>query len=109
MRLALGLLASCLVLVPLGCKKPPPPQQLESYEQTVAKLQAALTKASPAVQSNFYNGVQYSVRYGNYLKAMMAADQISNDPSLTPEQKKLVGDLIEQLKTKVQNEPQPPK
>jgi hypothetical protein len=66
-------------------------------------LRAALVKASPDVQRGFYNGVDYSIRYGNYMDALMALDRITSDPGLNDQQKKLLAHVAELLKAKIQN------
>jgi len=73
------------------------------------QLRAALLNASPEVQSNLYNGVAYNIRYGNYENALMSLDRIANGPSLNDRQKKLVNDVIELLKSKIQSQDNAPK
>ena len=91
-----------------GCKKQGSQQPPESLEAAFQKLRASLVKASPEVQSNLYNGVDYNLRYDNYLKAMMFLDRIATDPSLNEQQKKDVNQVIEMVKVKVQGNAPPP-
>ena len=96
--------AGLLAFGGIGCKKQEQPQP--PLESSIQRLRAALVKASPEVQSNFYNGVDYNVRYENYVQAMMFVDRIANDPSLNPQQKKLANEAIEQLKARIQEKQQ---
>jgi hypothetical protein len=103
----ISVLAICLLAFGIaGCKKSggSPPQTLEDG---LLKMRAALIKASPAVQSDLYNGVDNGIRYGRYPEALAALDRIAADPGLNPEQKKLVADVTALMQAKVQNAPKP--
>ena len=74
------------------------------------RLRAALSTASPEVQSNLYYGVSHGISYADYTHAALALQQIDGDPSLTAEQKKVVNEVNELLKQAIasqQNAPQP--
>jgi hypothetical protein len=95
--------AGLLGLASAGCKKQGEPQSADALQASYQQMRAALVKASPEVQSNLYSHVDYSLRYDKFIEAMMYLDHIANDPSLNDSQKKAVNQVIEQLKTKVQN------
>jgi len=82
-----------------GCKKEQaaPADPLQASFQ---KLRGELANAGPQVQSNMYNRVDYSLRYDNYIDALMYLDAIANDPSLNEKQKKAANETIELLKVK---------
>ena len=42
--------------------------------------------------------VVMNIRYGEYIKALAGLDRLSNDPSLSDEQRKAVAGLIDQVK-----------
>ena len=96
------LAAALLAFNGAGCKKQESQQAPEALGTAFLKLRASLLKASPEVQSNLYNGVDYNLRYDNYLKALMFLDRIATDPSLNEQQKKDVNQVIELVKVKVQ-------
>src|SRR5260221_14490543 len=86
----------------IGCKKQPPQQATQPLDIGIQNLRVSLAKANSEVQSNFYNGVEFNVRYENSLQAMVFADRIVNDTSLDQKQKKLANDVIEMLKARLQ-------
>jgi hypothetical protein len=51
--------------------------------------------------------VAFGVRYGDYPKALMALDQLSNNPNVTDAEKKAVNEVLEQVKKLAQNAPAP--
>ena len=73
----------------------------KTLEDGVAALRVSVATASPEVQSNYYNGVSYGIRYHDYARASAALQQIASDPSLTDQQKKLVSDVTDLLKQKI--------
>ena len=102
---ALSVLAAALmVFTGTSCKKSAPAQQPQTLEEGVAQLRAALATSSAEVRSNLYSGVDYGVRYGNYVGAMMALDQIASDPSLSETQKKLANDVLALFKQRIQSQ-----
>ena len=88
-----------------GCKKNGASGQPKTVEEGLMQLRAALVTASPEVQSNLYNGVSYGIRYGNFVDALGALDQIASNPTLTGDQKKLVNNVADLLKQSIQNQP----
>lgn len=97
-NLLLGLVAAT-VLVVTGCgkEKPPPPPQVGGVTVDIPKLDQAFLNASPEIRST-ETQVGMNVRYQKYEDALMALDKLSNDPNVTPDQKKVVGELIDEVK-----------
>ena len=103
------LLISLLAFGSAGCHKKAVAQAPQTLEQGVAELRTALVTASPEVQSNFYHGVSYSIRYGDYASATFAVQQMASDPNLSAQQKQAasaVGDLLKQEMDRQQAKPQ---
>ncbi|HUC85924.1 MAG TPA: hypothetical protein VL970_12080 [Candidatus Acidoferrales bacterium] len=92
----------------LGCHKQGSSAQPKTLDEAVAAVRATLGKGSPQVQSNFFKGVSFGLRYGNYASAEANLQQIAADPSLTPEQKQAIGELDVLLKQKLQSQPNAP-
>jgi hypothetical protein len=70
------------------------------------KLRAAFpTPAKEA--SDAITQVQFGLRYGNYIKALEALDALVNVPSLTEDQKKVVNEVIDQVKQAINKQPAP--
>jgi hypothetical protein len=109
-RRIFSLLAAALVcFCQAGCKGKAPSGKPQTLEEGVSQLRAALLNANPDVQSNLYSGVAYSIRYENYLGALVALDRIASDSSLNGQQKKLVNEVAELIKLKIQNQENAPK
>ena len=92
---------SGLLLVVGGCgkKQPttPPAYEINGVKVDVPKLQEAFAGASPEIQADV-NQTTLNLRYGMYEKSLMALDRLSSNPALNDTQKKVVNDLIEQMK-----------
>ncbi|PWU20775.1 MAG: hypothetical protein C5B50_03220 [Verrucomicrobia bacterium] len=63
----------------------------------VPKLETTFASASPSLRDSA-SKIQVAFRYENYKEALAELDKLAADPSLTPEQKKLVGDVTEEMK-----------
>jgi hypothetical protein len=63
----------------------------------MGKLMAAFSGAAPDVTSEL-NEAQRTLRYGLYEKTLTSLDKLASNPSLTEPQKKVVADVIEQMK-----------
>ena len=77
-----------------------PPMQIEGVNVDLGKLStefSAVSPTAPDLQSKI-NAAVLKVRYKQYVPAMMALDEVLNSPGLTDKQKKLVTDVIAQLK-----------
>jgi len=71
---------------------------INGVKVNLPKLQTAIGSLNnPDVQNNMAN-VTFGIRYGDYMKSMMALDKIANDPSLNDAQKKVANEVLEQLK-----------
>jgi hypothetical protein len=105
LALTLGLLA----LSQAGCKKQTVSESPQTLAEGVAQLRAALSTASPEVQSNLYSGVSYNIRYGYYAEALAALGQITGSPGLSDQQKKMANDVAELLKKAIQDQQNAPK
>ena len=83
-----------------GCKKSQPPipsPQVNGVTVDIPKLMTAFNGAPPDVQAQVTQ-VSYGIRYTDYMKAMEALDKLANDPNTTEAQKKVVNEVIEQVK-----------
>ena len=103
------ILLVCLAVV-AGCKKEEtggPPQEYYGVKVDWRKLDAVFTNSSPEVQASVTLLLQ-DFRYAQFSKALADLDKLSNDPSLTPPQKKLVTDLTEQTKQVIAKAPPEP-
>ena len=85
-----------------GCKKQESASaQPATLEDTLTHLRSALVPASPDLQRAYYQNVENTIRYGRYPEALAALTQISSDPSLNEQQKKLLEQAVEQLKQRM--------
>ena len=84
-----------------GCRKkePPPPQAytISGVKVDSPKLAVSLATASPEARANVTD-FQMALRYQMYDRALVPLDKLANDPSLTEPQKKVVNEVIEQIK-----------
>jgi hypothetical protein len=102
--LALGLAGFC------GCSKsdkPPTTQQVNGVGVDLPKLSQAFASSSPEVLSDV-SQVSFGLRYGDYMKSLAALDKLANNPAVTEPQKKVVNDVIEQVKKVMAQAPAPP-
>jgi hypothetical protein len=104
-----ALLGSWLAFSGAGCNHQAASERPQTLEDGVAQLRKVLVNASPEVQSNLYSGVAYSIRYGNFIGAAGALDQIASNPSLNDQQKKKVNEVVDLLKQAIQNQQNAPK
>jgi hypothetical protein len=72
----------------------------KTAEEASFQLRLALDKASPEVKRLYFDKVDPAVRYDKYPEALAALDQMANDPSVKPDQKKLITQLANMLKAK---------
>jgi len=105
---------STLVLVSVvaiaGCGKPkPPPSPTVAFNAHVdiAKLQETLsTNTDTEVQASLTR-IASGLRYGYDFEAVLVElDKLNQNPNLTEPQKKVVGEVMEQVK-QVLNQPKP--
>lgn len=95
----------------VGCKKSEPTPsgaQIAGVTVDTPKLQQAFQGASPEIQSQVTQ-VSFGVRYGDYMKSLAALDKLANDPGVTEAQKKVVNEVLEQVKqVMAKQQTQPP-
>jgi len=93
--------AVALVVLP-ACKKsgsatPQDAVREGTVNVELPKLEAEFANASPELR-HMVNEVKMTYFRGQYMNAMMTLDKLSADPSLTESQKKLVANVIEEVK-----------
>ena len=95
---------SCLALLVLlgACSKSTeadklPPMEFEGVKVDTPRLMAEFVDAPPALQTSVNDAVT-KMRYRKYLEAMMELDQVLKNPDLNDKQKKLMAQVIDQLK-----------
>jgi len=109
--LALGALAACL-FGSAGCKKaqaPPPPGavQMAGVNLDLPKLEQEFQTASTEARSAV-SQIRRLFRSGRLVTMLQELDKLSDDPSLTESQKKVVSDVIEQTRQVLTKIPTPP-
>jgi len=107
-RLLLAVLSLSLLAF-AGCKQSDPsasvePMDIYGVKVDLPKLDAAMSKASAELQSA-YAGSKHSLRYRQFMQAVMDLDKFSQTPGLNDEQKKLIAQVMEQLKQVIQKAP----
>ena len=102
----------CLVLLAVlgACSKSSeadklPPMEFEGVKVDTPRLMAEFVSAPPQLQGPVNEAVT-KARYRQYLQAMMALDQVLKSPELTEKQKKLIAQVIDQLKEVIAKAPQ---
>ena len=99
-------LAAVLALAGAGCSKSEPPPKPPEHEGVVIdmpKLQKAFEKTTQETYQVLAK-VNMGIRYNRYMDALEGLDKLANDPSVTPEQKKVVNEVIEQVKKALENQ-----
>jgi hypothetical protein len=93
------LFATLLALPACGKKAPPGPEPIviNGIKIDGPKLTEAFVGADPALTSQAHEAVRF-LRYGLYVNSLEALDKMSRDPKLNEAQKKVVGEVIEQVK-----------
>ena len=74
-----------------------PPMEIEGVKVDTPRLMAEFVNASPEVQRPVNEAVT-KVRCKQYLQAMMGLDEVLKSPALNDKQKKLLAQVIGQLK-----------
>jgi hypothetical protein len=96
------ILVSAAVLgISPGCKKSdvkPEPMMANGVPVEMSKLQFAFKDTTSEEVRKLVNDAALGFRYQQYVNSLMALDQLLNQPGLTPEQKKLVEQVIDQEK-----------
>jgi len=97
--LLLGL-ASAVFLVSPGCSKTDkatPAPEVNGVSVDIPKLTEAFANASQEARTTV-NQVGFNIRYTKYEDALMSLDKLLNDPVTTEEQKKVVNQVIDEVK-----------
>jgi hypothetical protein len=92
------LAANCLMVG--GCGKgdqTPKAPTFEGVTVDIPKLNATFETADPEVK-RVVTEVGFNIRYTKYEQALMSLDKLANDPKVTEPQKKVVNEVIEQVK-----------
>ena len=84
-----------------------PPMEFEGVKVDTPRLMAEFMDASPQLQKPVNDAVT-KVRYKLYLQAMMELDEVLKSPGLNDKQKKLIAQVINQLKEVVEKAPPRP-
>jgi hypothetical protein len=89
--------AGALFVVGCGKGKTPPPPAYNQVTVDLPKLQQAFVDAAPELKQSV-SMVQRNLRYSDYEKALMSLDELVNNPAVTEPQKKVVNEVIGQIK-----------
>jgi hypothetical protein len=73
----------------------------------IPKLREAFSTSTNQDLHKIVFDVDQQVRIRDYVKSLMALDELSNRPDLTEPQKKVVAEVIEQVKKLASNAPAP--
>ncbi|HZR20626.1 MAG TPA: hypothetical protein VFE51_25310 [Verrucomicrobiae bacterium] len=98
-HLLLGLIVA-VAIVSAGCSKSdkaPPAPEFQGVQVDLPKLTAAFENANQDLKTTTTQ-VGFNVRYQKYEDALMGLDKLANDPNVTEAQKKVVNEVIEQVK-----------
>jgi len=93
-------LASLIALPGVGCKKETPGQQAPTFSRVqvdIPKLLQATTAAGQPARTAV-NKLRQDLRYHKYEDALAALDSLKEMPELNDAQKKVVDQVIEQVK-----------
>jgi hypothetical protein len=98
-----------LLLLPCACSKSGqsdklPPMQIEGVNVDIPKLSAEFMKAPPELSSRVSEGIM-KVRMTQYLQGVVIFDEVLNNPKINDKQKKLLTQVIGQLKEVVSKAP----
>ena len=87
-----------------GCGKPkPPPTEIGGVPVIqLSKLRDAFPTPTAAQQAGF-DKMAMSLRMGDFMGTLVQLDKLAHDPSLTEPQKKLVAEVIEQVKKTIEH------
>jgi hypothetical protein len=107
-----ALLAAGLMIF-AGCsksQKEPTASQIQGVGVDLAKLQAAYASNTNTDIQDQLMQVSFGMRYGDYMKSLVALDKLVNNPASSDQQKQVVNQVIEQVKQVLNNQQnkQPP-
>jgi hypothetical protein len=101
-----SILAAAL-LAEAGCgqrQKAPQPTIINGVKVDLAKFQQAFTGVGPDLQSSAFK-VPMAIRYRQYPEAVAELEKLATNPALTEQQKKVVTEVLGQLKQVVSQSP----
>ena len=101
--LVAGLTIASLGLAGCGKPKLQQTQQVEGTAIEMPRLEQAFAKSANADASKLITQAAYGLRYADYAKSMMALDQLNNMPDVTPEQKQIITNVMDQIKKAAAN------
>ena len=109
MRVVWGGFCLALLLLPCACSNSSqsdklPPMQIQGVNVDIPQLSAQFAEASPEIQSRVNEGIA-KVRLNQYLQGMRVFDEVLNSPGLNDKQKKLLTQVLGQLKEVVAKAP----
>jgi hypothetical protein len=93
-------LSAATLFVASGCGKSNQTPQAPTFNNVtvdIPKLTQAFAEASPELKA-LATQAGFSVRYGKYEDSLMALDKLVNDANVNEAQKKVVNEVIEQVK-----------
>jgi hypothetical protein len=96
MKIIKWLLCAGLIAV-AGCHKSDTPSTGSVQTIDASRLRPAFSSATPEVRATV-DEVMTSLQLSNPAKALAELEKLANNPSLTEPQKKVVSDLMEQIK-----------
>ncbi len=85
----------------------PPSMEFEGVKVDTPQLMAEFMDASPQLQEPVNDAVT-KMRYKKYLEAMVGLDEVLKSPGLNDKQKKMLAQVIGQLKEIVEKAPSRP-
>ncbi len=102
MRVICGLGCLCLMALLVGCGKSgqsekQPPMEIEGVKVDTPQMMAEFLDTSPDLYRQA-NDVMTKVRYKQYVEAMVDLDDLLKKPGLNEKQKKVVTQVLDQLK-----------
>jgi len=109
MRIALGLCCLGFLIWLSACSKSSqvdqqPSIEIEGVKLDTPQLMTEFLNASPDLYKRVNDAVT-NVRYQGYLEAMMELDEVLKTPGLNDKQKKMLAQVIGQLKTVIAKAP----
>ena len=84
-----------------------PPMKIEGVKVDTPRLMAEFVNAPPELQRPVNEAVT-KLRYKQYLQGMMGLDEVLKNPGLNDKQKKLIAQVMDQLKEVVAKTPSQP-
>lgn len=96
--LVIGLSIVALGLAGCGKAKLQQTQEVEGTAIEMPKLQSAFANSSNVEANRLISQAAYGIRYSDYVKSLMALEQLNGMADITPEQKQIITNVMEQIK-----------